>query len=633
MKSRTTYVLLVLAILVGVFVWWDARKGTTTEDVEASRKRLLDLRFADVTRVELVRSNQVIVLEKAGDRWEIKQPIVTRASGSAVGSLLSDLEFAERNRTLTEKQLKGVGLADFGLDAPRLRAKLQTKKSLVTVLVGHETPTKEAVYVQVEGQRSVAVTSKSFADRIETKLDDLRDRAVIDFSPVNVTRFEVKGERSVELIRTTTTNAEPRWAINRPIAARADQRKVSDLFGELSLLRVADFVSEDPKDDHACQLDEPIREITVWTGDSGKTLLIGKPLTNDAAKVYAKLKGADSIFTISAGSAKKFAVQANDLRDVRVLTFTESDVRGLELLHGADKIQLARDTNNVWKFTAPVPLDADDGRVAALLSKLNALTATQFVADVATDLDKFGLAAPTATVTLRGAGTNVLAQMLIGSLDATNAVRHVKRADEPFIYGVDTSIIRWLPASGLALRTRRVAELKPEQITKLVIEKISTATNQPPRSIVIERGEDNNWKMVEPTQGVLDLDGVRNLLDSLSQLRAGEFIRQGFDNLVEYGLDKPELKIAVTADGKPYMLQFGRTRDGGDQYASWSDPALVFTVAGNSFGNFQKNLVAAPLPRPVDTPSIQPRTELGQPSAPVTVTNPPSPVPVMPPDP
>ena len=626
MKSRTTYLLLALAVLVGIFVWWDARKGTTTDELEAKRKRLLDLKSADVTRVELVRSNQTVVLEKAGDRWEIKQPITVRASGSAVSSLLSYLEFAERDRTLTGKELKGVNLADFGLDAPRLRAKLQTKKGPVTLLVGRETLTKEAVYAQIEGQKSVAVTPKSLVERLEIKPDDLRDRAVMDFLVADATRLEIKGERSVELIKTTTTSAEPRWSISRPIAARADQRKVTDLLGELSFLRVADFASEDPKDVHTCQLDEPVREVTVWTGNSSKTLLIGKLLTNDATRVYAKLKAADSIFTIPADSVKKLTVQANDLRDTHVLTFNEPDVRSLELLRGVDRLQLARGTNNVWKLTAPVAIDADDGRVNALLSKLNNLTATQFVADVATDLDKFGLASPAATVTLRGAGTNELAQLLIGSLDVTNAIRRVKRADEPFIYGVDTNIIDWLPTSALALRTRRVTELKPDQVTKLVIEKVSPDASQVGRTIIIERGADTNWKMVEPAQGALDLDAVRDLLDNLSQLCAEEFIHEGLDNLAEYGLDKPELKITATADGKAYTLQLGKARGSSDRYASWSDPALVFTVAGDNLSKFQKDLVTTPVP----AVSSQPRSERGQLPAMVTATNPPPPSPAVP---
>jgi hypothetical protein len=139
---------------------------------------------------------------------------------------------------------------------------------------------------------------------------------------------------------------------------------------------------------------------------------------------------------------------------------------------------------------------------------------------------------------------------------------------------------------------------------------------------------DNNWKMVEPTQGVLDLDGVRNLLDNLDRLRAEEFIREGLDNLAEYGLDKPGLKITATAGGKTYTLQVGKTRDGDGQYASWSDPALVFTVAGHNLDKFHQDLVTAPPPAVDDS---QPRSEeRSQPPATVTATNPPLPSPTAP---
>jgi hypothetical protein len=155
-------------------------------------------------------------------------------------------------------------------------------------------------------------------------------------------------------------------------------------------------------------LDEPEREVTVWTGESGKTLQIGRVSTNDAGKVYARLKSADSIYTVPSATVQKFAVQANDLRDAQVLKFSEGDVRGIEVLHGTDKIFLVH-TDASWQVAAPLAAAADNIAVQQLLRHLGGLNARQFTADVATDLDKYGLAAPLATVTLRGDGTNVLA--------------------------------------------------------------------------------------------------------------------------------------------------------------------------------------------------------------------------------
>jgi hypothetical protein len=585
MKPRTTLALVFVALVFGGFVALDYFRGTSTEDARTKSKRVLDFQSKDISGVKIELTNQVYALEKVGDQWQIKQPLNVRANYSTVSSILDELEFAERSRTITSKELKGAAPEGFGLQKPRIRLTLLGKKQPLVLLVGNETPTKDAVYVQTHGSENVLVAPQSVYDRLNRSLDDLRDRTAIDFLPASATRIEIKSaDRAIELAKSSAaTNAEPRWALTHPLAARADQRKVSELLADLNELRIADFVSEDPRDVHTYQLDEPEREITVWTGESGKTLVLGRTLTNDASKVYAKLKGMDSIYTVPSATAQKFAVQANDLRDAQVLAFSKDDVRGIELLHGTDKISLAQ-TNSAWTITAPMAVAAEQTAVEELLSHLGGLSAVQFAADVATDLDKYGLAAPMATVSLRGTGTNTIAQLLVGSLDASNTVRFVKRADEPFVYGVDTNIISWLPSSYPALRSRRLTDGSPGEITKLVIDGKAGR-------VVIERGTDKKWKLVEPSQGILDNDALQHLLDEWGALRAEQFIREGRDNLVEYGLDQPEATITVTAGDRTYSLGLGKSQGSDSRYALWSEPALVFTIWASGANTLMRNVV------------------------------------------
>jgi hypothetical protein len=585
MKSHTTFILVALVVIVGIVVVWDHYRGTSTEDAAEKEKHILSFKSDDVTRLELAHTNQTVVLEKSDDKWDIKQPLSVRADGGAVNSILSDLEFAERNRALSEKELKGVSLADFGLDHPRIRVTLQRKKGPMTLLVGRETPTKDAVYVQLQGQKQIDITAKSLLDRLNTGLDNLRSRVAMEFMPSAATRLELKSvDRVIELAKTSAkTNAEPRWAIIRPLAARADQGKVSELVGDLSDLRIQDFVSEDPKDTHTYQLEDPEREVTAWTGDAGKTLLIGRTLTNNPGKVYAKLKSADSIFTVSAEQAKKFAVQINDLRDRQVLTFSQPDVRSIELVRGGEKTVLTR-TNTGWNITSPLAIAAEETKVTGFLDKLGNLTATQFTADVATDLDRYGLAAPIATITLLGDGTKALAQLLVGGLSETNAIRYVKRGDEPFICGVETNVVEWLPAGPLALRERRLVELKPDQITKLTLQRANGR-------VALERSFDGKWKLLEPSQGVLDNDALKGLLNAVTQLQSVDFVRQGRDDMGGYGLDAPEFTLSAQVGDKTYTLALGKPAEDGLQYALWSDPPLVFTVETVNLEPFTKPIV------------------------------------------
>lgn len=583
MKSRTTWILIVLAIIVAGLVFWDSKKGTSTDEVAVRRKRLLDLKAEDVSRLELVRTNQTIVLEKTADRWGLAQPLRYRASGAAVSSILSELEFAECDRFLSEQELRGVNLAEFGLDTPRLRAKLTTSRGPVTVLVGRETPTKEAVYVQIEGRKTVGITRKSLAERLETKLDDLREHDVMDTPAGSITRLEIKSaDRSLELAKT-----DARWAVARPLALRADQSKAGELASDLAALRVQEFVSDDAKDLHTYQLDEPVREVTAFTGDKSKTLQIGRSPTNDANQVYAKLRGMPTVFTLPAAAAKKFAIQPNDVRDPQIMAFKPDDVRSITVTRGSEKIESARDTNNVWRITAPKPMPAEESVIKNMLAGFSGLTATQFVADVATDLAKYGLATPLATVTAQGEGTNILAQLLVDLPAASNEVRYVKRADEPFIYGVATNSLDWLPVNALAWRVRRVVELKVNDVTQITIEK-------PTGKTVLARDKDGKWTMVEPAQGVLDNDGLNQLLESISQLTATTFIREGAENLGEFGLEPAAVTITLGVAGRTIIARLGKTTPAGEQYVAWSDPSLVFTVPGYSLTALTRDLVTVP---------------------------------------
>ena len=506
MNYRKTLFLIVLVGIVGGVAVWDHFQGTTTTDRGQHSKRLLDLDAKQVSHFELVHSNQTIVLEKNGTHWDIKQPIAVRADFAAVSSTLDELEFAERSRTLTEQDLQGASLAGFGLEPPRASIRLQTKSGPVALLIGNETPTKNALYVQVAGRREVCLAPVALYERATPRLDALRSRTAMEFSPAAVTRLEIKtADRVIELKKT-----EARWTIVRPLAVRADQDKISELLSGLTGLQVQDFISEDPKDLHNYHLDEPDREITVLIGEAGQTLLLGRSPTNAAGQVYAKLKNANSIFTIDGAAAKKFAVQINDLRDPQVLAVPPAGVKSIDIERGANRLTLQRDSQG-WQITTPLSVPAEESAVQQWLVELIGVRAKRFVADVTTDPQQYGLTLPSAVVTLGGSGTNQLAQLIIGSVDESNALRFVKCTGEEFIYGVATDLLDRLPASYSALRSRQVFDLKPDRITRLVAGSVT---------VVRERGQ---WKLVAPAQGVLNVEAVNAAAAMFARLQADSF--------------------------------------------------------------------------------------------------------------
>ncbi|MCX7887155.1 MAG: DUF4340 domain-containing protein [Verrucomicrobiae bacterium] len=191
-------------------------------------------------------------------------------------------------------------------------------------------------------------------------------------------------------------------------------------------------------------------------------------------------------------------------------------------------------------------------------------------ADVATDLGKYGLAEPILTITLAGAETNGVMTLLVGAPDPRGERRYLKRNDEPFIYGVSSNAVAWVPTSRLAYRARRVAELNPAEITKLVVERGK-------EKIVTQRGADQRWRVLEPADAALATNRFHQVLELLAFLRAEQFIGENMERLDAYGLDKPTHRFTIETLTKTYLLQLGKHTDG-LTYASWSDPATIFTV-------------------------------------------------------
>jgi len=579
MKSRSTLLLLLLVAVVAGVVFWDYKWGTTTETARLTSRRIASFRSSDITQIELVLTNQTVVIDKAGDHWELKQPLVSRADSAAINAILDGLEFAEKRRTFTAKDLQTLNLADFGLLAPTARVRLHGKKEPLVFLLGSETPTRDAIYVQVEGAPDVYVTSKELAQRILRPVVELRDRVVMNVNPAAAIRLEMKSaERVLELTKTATANGgETRWSLVRPIGTRADQRQVADLLSNLAALRIQEFVSEDPKDIHTYQLNEPAREITISRSGTEPpvTLVLSAPQTNGAGRVYGKLKQSDSIFAIALENVQKLDVPVAELRDRQLLNFDPAQLKTLELQRGADRLILTQ-TNGEWRLTSPVEIAADDEQLQKLFIHLRSLRVSQFVADVATDLEKFGLTVPALIVRLQTEGASAPTQLLIGGTDESNTVRYVKRESEPFVYGVDAQVIQALPDSPWNLRTRQLTDFQPATVT-------SVAIRSSAGELRVERDAEQKWRLIEPAQGALNLDDLNQLLAAVAALRVEEFYPTP-----AAALASPATTITITTPGQVYVLQIA------GQDASWNAPELAFRISEAAANTLQKPLVATP---------------------------------------
>jgi hypothetical protein len=645
MKPKTTLILLLVASAMGLFIWLKERQLPSTEEVSSRAKRVFaDLKGDDITKLQVAlnTSNLVgrVVIEKEKEKWQLREPLAYRASASEVNSVCSALEFLNRDGVITPAELKTKGgkLGDYGLDKPPVELTFWKKDKATVIKLGKSSAVGSTVYIQLAGKDDILMVDKSLLTKLDRKVDELRDKTVAEFTTLQANRLEIiQGKKSIEVVKASkpgapaASAADKVWRIAQPLVARADQGKVDGVLDKLHGLQAESFATDKAADLTTYGLDQPQLELTVYTTEheGAITVQFGAAVKDDATKIYCKRKGSDTVLTVRTDALKDFNVPVNDLRDKKLADFNSDDARQIVISFASQPIRLAKEKDD-WKLTEPETIAAENNEVGNLLTSLTGLEAKEFVADVVTDLAKYGLDRPYYTVTVKkeappapappaptatstnapaaAVATNVVAaaasksavtakpelmtaaELQFGKEDKEKKLVYVKRADEPYIYAVDSETFGKMPKTVLALRNRTLISTEKSKVTKL-------SRQQGAAAIAIEK-KDDKWKLAPGVQGVLDTNVVDDVLWAVTGLNAEKFVSAAAADKVKFGLDKPAwtLSFDVNEGGtnKTFGLALGNETADKGRYGLLTGQPAIFELSASTAGSLTKDLLKRP---------------------------------------
>ncbi|MBI1851512.1 MAG: DUF4340 domain-containing protein [Planctomycetes bacterium] len=544
MKYRSTLVLLILAVIGGLWIWLGEPKTKTTEEVERAKSRLFAWKSEDVKKVELKRDSATIVLErddKDKDTWRLTQPIEAKAERSEVDGILSRLEFLERKNTIQAEGGKAVDLHEYGLDKPRLELTLTTKDAKATpqsIQVGAD-GVGTVLYLRLPATNEVVTVDKSLWSSVDKKVDELRDKSVADVEAYKVTRLELKyPDRTIAL-----TKADDTWSLTSPVSDFADSDKINKMMEKLRSLKAEKVVADKPGDLGPFGLTTPRLQLTVSEGESkNQTVQLGGDIPDSGGLVYAKNAGSDSVFGVKESVLKELTVDSADLRSKKIAAFETFDATKLEVKRG-DATLVVEKKDGKWTLTKPTETKADEPSVTGILDKLKALTVKRFLSDKpsADELKTFGFDPGVAiTVTTTGGKTT---KLTFGGKDAEGKYACVKRGDLEPVAGVDPSILDALPTSALSLRDHELLDISRSRAQKILIDRDG-------EKVALEKHENETWVETEPVKRDTEKDAVDAILTAISPLKAKDLVSEkpSADELRTWGLDTPALAITISAD-------------------------------------------------------------------------------------
>jgi hypothetical protein len=398
---------------------------------------------------------------------------------------------------------------------------------------------------------------------------------------VEADKIEEITVRSESGEQTTLRKSGTEWQIVSPVTAKPDIAEVSGLTTNLSTLEQQSVVDENATDLKEYGLAAPRVEVTFKAGGQENKLLIGQK-TPPGSDLYAKRAGDNKVFLIASYLDSTFNRKTFELRDKTAIRVDRDKLDAIEIVTPERTVRLAK-ANGEWQLTGPATGRADFSAVEGLAGRLSGLQMKSIAAAEATDLKKFGLEKPAATVRL-GTGSSQ-ATLLVGG-KAEDGV-YARDASRPGVFTIEASLLDDLRKDPAEYRQKDLFDARSFNSTRLEIQRGGQSHTFEKTTSKNKEGQDEQkWRQLTPQARDVDQSKLEALISTITGARASGFA----DPAKKPSLDKPEIVVAIKYDEgrKEDRVTFVRNPTG--NYAARAGDASIATVDGATIDGIVKAL-------------------------------------------
>lgn len=634
MKLKNTLILLLVAGAIYAFIYFFESKQPTSQEATAKAGRVVTFDRDKITGITIKSTDIKIDLHKKDGSWYIDAPIKDRADSMAISQLFTTAENLKSESAIpTDKSGGKDMLKDFGLTSSDTRITFTGDTKPVELILGKDAAVEGKIYVRLEDSKTAHVIGNDLKNQISKKLDDFRDHKLTDVQTTQVNKVQFKTKAGeIELAK-----KDEHWSLEKPFKARGNDQKVGDLISKTASVQVDSFVA-DASNLASFGLQEPRGTVSLNKEGSKEpvVLQIGNDVEKQKDKIYAKVSTRDAVLVVPKSVEQLLDTKPADVRDRNIVRFTPDIVDRINIESpGREKIVLARKGESWVRKVDGKDLPINVAAANRLMTELQNQQVMSFVADVATELPKYGLDQPQVTVTLSSyssentaetkAGEKPIVAVLFGKADGENV--YAKVDDEPFVVSVSQTLLNLAMTDPLQWQNLNIFKDKPEDITGFEIAREGQPT------LTLERDKDKTWSLAKG-DGRVNQTNAQSLVNTLSSLRAVRWIGA---TTPDQGLAQPKTIVTFkTASGSGKLLLGTQTPDM-LTYASADGLTGTFALSQPDVTVFELPLLegapASPAPAPAPAPTPAAPANPAPAAAPVPVNPAPAPAPATPPAP
>jgi hypothetical protein len=252
-------------------------------------------------------------------------------------------------------------------DAKGLVVKASTSAGVVRDLIIGKTSRSGGAYLR-EAKSDAVFTNHS-------GLPFLAKKSLSDWRKKTITTVKAEDVTKVSFPQWALVNEAGSWKLEGETAKdyRFDSAAAQRLVAQLASLTAQDFVETPP--------DAPLTPIKLDTKE-GRSLTLNLGMKRPDGTVTLSVEGDPQTYVLPSWQAEKLLVDAEALRDTRLLHFEPTKVEKVSIVSGTKKTLLTKDGES-WKLVEPKTpgFDFDPQQVSAVLNRLSTLRGQKVIRD------------------------------------------------------------------------------------------------------------------------------------------------------------------------------------------------------------------------------------------------------------
>jgi hypothetical protein len=398
MSPRKLLVLTAVVLLLFGFILLFERKMPSTSQKQEKGDVVWELPQDRIETIRLEHGEVTVELkqtaEGAGHVWKLTKPEAYPADAAAAGDVASQLARLRRAGNETAEAPPEA----YGLKSPSGKATVvwteegEEKKHLSRTLeLGIDIPGTDAVAARVVGAERVFFVPASVAAAVKKNPDEFKSKEVFGGSGNEAARLDIDRGRG----RLSLSRKNGVWWITQPLSDLADGEATQRLMGDLTELKVLDFLPAAERQNLASLgLAPPLYRVTLSAAKAPGTVVDFGSTRSDGNSLYARRES--QVFTVPSSITEEVSKEAVAFREPRLVRFDRARVASLSGVFGPASIALEQKDGGWTNAGKPVAANV----IEDLFSTISEIKSRAFLDDA--EAAALKSREPAATVTVKG---------------------------------------------------------------------------------------------------------------------------------------------------------------------------------------------------------------------------------------